>query len=120
MVWLAVCSDVRALFRSVDVDGVDGVAGVDDVAAKRPRGPPRTSRSLAGLDASEGSNFKRFCSPAVEDGLLAAFGDDGAGRCEVSRPSSQPCSESCSVRQPRSAREVLQCSETIQTISVRP
>ena len=71
--------------------GVDGVAGVDDVAAKRPRGPPRTSRSLAGLDAGEGSNFKRFCSPAVEDGLLAAFGDDGAGRCEVSRPSSQPC-----------------------------
>ena len=91
MVWLAVCSDVLVLFRGVDVDGVDGVAGVDDVAAKRPRGPPRTSRSLAELDASEGSNFERCGSPAVEDGSLAAFGDDGAGRCEVSRPSSQPC-----------------------------
>ena len=27
----------------------------------------------------------------VEDCSLAAFGDDGAGRCEVSRPSAQPC-----------------------------
>ena len=27
----------------------------------------------------------------VENGLLAAFGEDGAGRREVSRPSSQPC-----------------------------
>ena len=75
--WLAVCSDVRVLFRGVDVDGVDGVDDVEDVAAKRPRGPPRTSRSLAELDASEGFNFRRFCSPAtLKTARWPHFGDD--------------------------------------------
>ena len=76
MVWLAGCSDVRAIFRDVDVDGVDGFAASTTsrlrgrVGRRERRGASPNSTPAKGLTQT------LRLTRDVEDCSLAAFGDD--------------------------------------------